>query len=140
MILKKLKDTYIEFLHNLPFYGLAVVCIDNPVVRELLPRIGRHIITYGFSEDADVRAENYVQFQGKSEFTVVREGKAPLTLQLNLPGQHNVLNALASIAVARDEGVSDEAIEAALAGFAGIGRRFEHLKTLATSNGANGAY
>ncbi len=101
---EKLKDTYIEFLHNLPFYGLAVVCIDNPVVREILPRIARQVITYGFSEDADVRASNFSQTAGASHFTVERDGKAALELTVNLPGQHNVLNALASIAVATDEG------------------------------------
>ena len=132
---EKLKDTYIEFLHNLPFYGLAVVCIDNPVVREILPRIGRQVITYGFSQDADVVATNYQQSGGVSYFTVEREGHASLDLSVNLPGQHNVLNALAGIAVATDEGVKDSAIEAALASFAGIGRRFEQLADLKTDQG-----
>jgi UDP-N-acetylmuramate--alanine ligase len=124
---EKLKDTYIEFLHNLPFYGLAVVCIDNPVVRELLPRISRQVITYGFSEDADIRAVNYQQDGGVSYFTVEIEGQPPLKMSVNLPGQHNVLNALAGVAVAKDEGINDEAICQALAEFAGIGRRFEQL-------------
>ncbi len=132
---EKLKDTYIEFLHNLPFYGLAVVCIDNPVVRELLPRISRQVITYGFSADADVRAVNYQQNAGFSSFTVEVEGQAPLDMSVNLPGQHNVLNALAGIAVAKDEGVSDEAICQALNEFAGIGRRFEQLATFSTAAG-----
>lgn len=132
---EKLKDTYIEFLHNLPFYGLAVVCIDNPVVREILPRIGRQVITYGFSEDADVRASNFSQTAGASHFTVEREGKTALKLTVNLPGQHNVLNALASIAVATDEGVSDDAINQALSKFQGIGRRFEELAHLSTEQG-----
>ncbi len=132
---EKLKDTYIEFLHNLPFYGLAVVCIDNPVVRELLPRIGRQIITYGFSEDADVQATNYQQQAGISHFTVERAGKAPLDMSVNLPGQHNVLNALAAVAVATDEGVDDQAICDSLKGFAGIGRRFEQLANLTTDKG-----
>jgi UDP-N-acetylmuramate--alanine ligase len=132
---EKLKDTYIEFLHNLPFYGLAVVCIDNPVVRELLPRIGRQVITYGFSTDADVVATNYQQQGGISYFTVEREGHPDLDLSVNLPGQHNVLNALASIAVATDEGVNDDAIVNALGNFAGIGRRFEQLADLKTSKG-----
>ncbi len=132
---EKLKDTYIEFLHNLPFYGLAVVCIDNPVVREILPRIGRQVITYGFSEDADVIATNYQQKAGVSYFTVERKGLPDLDLSVNLPGQHNVLNALASIAVSTDEGVSDEAIVNALSGFAGIGRRFEQLANLTTDKG-----
>jgi len=132
---EKLKDTYIEFLHNLPFYGLAVVCIDNPVVRELLPRIGRQVITYGFSSDADVQATDFKQTNGMSYFTVNRLGKEPLELSVNLPGEHNVLNALASIAVATDEEVADEAIKSALESFAGIGRRFEQLTTFETSKG-----
>ncbi len=131
----KLKDTYVEFLHNLPFYGLAVVCIDNPVVREILPRIGRQVITYGFSLDADVVATNYQQKAGVSYFTVERKGQPALDLTVNLPGQHNVLNALASIAVATDEGISDQAISAALLKFAGIGRRFEQLAHLSTAQG-----
>ncbi|MDO6427183.1 UDP-N-acetylmuramate--L-alanine ligase [Thalassotalea sp. 1_MG-2023] len=132
---EKLKDTYIEFLHNLPFYGLAVVCIDNPVVREILPRIGRQVITYGFSDDADVVATNYQQSGGVSYFCVERQGLPNLDLSVNLPGQHNVLNALASIAVATDEGVADQAIENALSNFAGIGRRFEQLADLSTDKG-----
>ncbi len=132
---EKLKDTYIEFLHNLPFYGLAVVCIDNPVVRELLPRIGRQIITYGFSLDADVRATNYQQDGGVSHFTVEMDGQPPLDMSVNLPGQHNVLNALAGVAVAKDEGIEDDAICQALTEFAGIGRRFEQLANLTTDAG-----
>ncbi|MBU2894836.1 UDP-N-acetylmuramate--L-alanine ligase [Colwellia sp. D2M02] len=132
---EKLKDTYIDFLHNLPFYGLAVVCIDNPVVRELLPRISRQVITYGFSEDADIRAVNYQQDGSVSHFTVEVDGQAPLDMSVNLPGQHNVLNALAGVAVAKDEGVSDDAICQALVDFAGIGRRFEQLADLSTGAG-----
>ncbi|MEW6997682.1 UDP-N-acetylmuramate--L-alanine ligase [Colwelliaceae bacterium BS250] len=132
---EKLKDTYIEFLHNLPFYGLAVVCIDNDVVRELLPRMGRHLITYGFSADSDVRAINYQQQYGVSRFTVQRKDKAELDIVLNLPGEHNVLNALAAISVATDEGVTDQAILASLSKFEGIGRRFEHLADLTTVKG-----
>ena len=131
----KLKDTYIEFLHNLPFYGVAVVCIDNPVVRELLPRISRTVITYGFSDDADIQASNYQQNGNVSSFTVKRSNSKNLQLSLNLPGEHNVLNALAAIAVAEEEGVSENAIVTSLRGFAGIGRRFEHLADLSTANG-----
>jgi len=133
---EKLKDTYIEFLHNLPFYGLAVVCIDNPVIRELLPRISRQVITYGFSEDADVRAVNYQQSAGVSHFTVEIDGQEPLAMSVNLPGEHNVLNALAGVAVAKDEGVTNEAICQALSDFAGIGRRFEQLSNLTTEAGS----
>ncbi|PCH97132.1 MAG: UDP-N-acetylmuramate--L-alanine ligase [Gammaproteobacteria bacterium] len=132
---EKLKDTYIEFLHNLPFYGLAVVCIDNPVVRELLPRIGRQVITYGFSQDADIRAVNYQQDGSVSYFTVEMDGQPPLDMSVNLPGQHNVLNALAGVAVAKDEGIDDEAICQALTEFSGIGRRFEQLANLTTDAG-----
>ncbi|MBU2926208.1 UDP-N-acetylmuramate--L-alanine ligase [Colwellia sp. 4_MG-2023] len=132
---EKLKDTYIEFLHNLPFYGLAVVCIDNPVVRELLPRISRQVITYGFSEDADIRAANYQQDGSVSYFTVEIDGQPPLDMSVNLPGQHNVLNALAGVAVAKDEGIDDESICKALTEFAGIGRRFEQLASLTTPAG-----
>ncbi|MBL4908483.1 MAG: UDP-N-acetylmuramate--L-alanine ligase [Alteromonadaceae bacterium] len=131
----KLKDTYIEFLHNLPFYGVAVVCIDNAVVKELLPRIGRAVITYGFSEQADVRGCNYRQTGNVSHFTVQRAGKNDLNLSLNLPGEHNVLNALAAIAIAEDEGIDEQAIINSLSEFAGIGRRFEHLADLSTAQG-----
>lgn len=132
---EKLKDTYIEFLHNLPFYGLAVVCLDNPVVREILPRISRQVITYGFCEDADVRATQYQQTGGMSSFVVERTDSAPLAISVNLPGEHNALNALAGVAVAIDEGVDDIAIQQALQSFAGIGRRFEKLATLQTPQG-----
>ncbi|WP_286263069.1 UDP-N-acetylmuramate--L-alanine ligase [Thalassotalea atypica] len=132
---EKLKETYLEFLHNLPFYGVAVMCIDNPVVREILPRVARQIITYGFSDDADVRAISYTQSGGQSHFTVEMPGNEPLAVSVNLPGQHNVLNALAAIAVAKDEGVSNQAICKALGEFEGIGRRFEQLTDLKTNTG-----
>ncbi|MFQ3208064.1 MAG: UDP-N-acetylmuramate--alanine ligase [Glaciecola sp.] len=132
---EKLKDTYIEFLHNLPFYGLAVVCLDNSAVREILPRISRQVITYGFCQDADVRATQYQQSAGVSSFVVERKNHPPLAISVNLPGEHNVLNALAGVAVAIDEGVADNAIQQALQNFAGIGRRFEQLPTLRTKQG-----
>ncbi len=124
---EKMKETYIDFLHNLPFYGLVVACIDDPVVRELMPKIGRQILAYGFSDDADVRATDYKQEGEKSHFVVHRNGHEPLAVTVNLPGRHNALNALAAIAVATDEGVDDSAIVSALAKFEGIGRRFQHL-------------
>lgn len=123
----RLLDTYLEFLHNLPFYGLAVMCIDDPVIRELRARIGRHITTYGFNNDADVRGSDYRQQGGQSYFTVLRDGRQPLEVTLNLPGHHNALNALAAIAVATDEGIDDAAIQRALVQFGGIGRRFQNL-------------
>ncbi len=122
-----LKQTFVDFLHNLPFYGLAVMCVDDPVVRELLPRIGRQIITYGFSEDADVRISNYRQEGQRGLFTVHRKDKPALDIELNIPGRHNALNASAAIAVASEEHVDDAAILSALASFEGTGRRFDQL-------------
>lgn len=82
---ENLKQTFIDFLHNLPFYGQAILCIDDPVIRELIPRVSRQVITYGFSEDADVRIENYRQNGQQGQFTVVRKGKANLDITLNIP-------------------------------------------------------
>ena len=106
----KLKKTFVEFLHNLPFYGLAVVCLDDPVVREILPLVKRPTVTYGFSEAADVRAINVRQQGMQTFFTVLRPDREPLDVSVNMPGNHNVLNALATICIASDEGISDEAI------------------------------
>ncbi|MCD9519565.1 UDP-N-acetylmuramate--L-alanine ligase [Photobacterium phosphoreum] len=130
-----LKQTFIDFIHNLPFYGLAVMCIDDPVVRELLPRVGRPMLTYGFAEDADVRLVNYTQTGQQGHFTVLRNDKPALHITLNIPGKHNALNATAAIAVATEEGVSDDAIMRALVEFEGTGRRFDHLGEFATGNG-----
>ncbi|OAN16627.1 UDP-N-acetylmuramate--L-alanine ligase [Photobacterium jeanii] len=130
-----LKQTFIDFLHNLPFYGLAVVCIDDPVVRELLPRIGRQVTTYGFSEDADVRLLNYRQQGSQGQFVIAREGKPDLEITLNVPGKHNALNATAAAAVATEEGIADEAIIRGLAEFQGTGRRFDHLGEFESGNG-----
>ncbi|MEL0027863.1 MAG: UDP-N-acetylmuramate--L-alanine ligase, partial [Perlucidibaca sp.] len=99
-----LKRTFIEFQHNLPYYGLAVVCGDDPVIRELLPQIARPTITYGFDADNDVRATDVEQDGLQTRFVVHRAGHAPLPVTLNLPGLHNVLNSLAAIAIATDEG------------------------------------
>ena len=121
----KLKDTFIEFLHRLPFYGLAVVCGDDQNIREIMPRIGRPVITYGFNEDNDIRAIDVVQEGMRTHFTVLRKDREPLRLMLPQPGLHNVLNALAAIGVATDEGVSDAAIARALESFSGVGRRFQ---------------
>ncbi|CCN47183.1 UDP-N-acetylmuramate--L-alanine ligase [Vibrio nigripulchritudo MADA3029] len=130
-----LKQTFIDFLHNLPFYGQAIMCIDDPVVRELIPSVSRQVITYGFSEDADVRIENYRQEGQQGKFTVVRQGKADLDITLNIPGKHNALNASAAIAVATEDDVSDDAILKAMAGTQGTGRRFDHLGEFETGNG-----
>ncbi|BCL71148.1 UDP-N-acetylmuramate--L-alanine ligase [Vibrio nigripulchritudo] len=130
-----LKQTFIDFLHNLPFYGQAIMCIDDPVVRELIPSVSRQVITYGFSEDSDVRIENYRQEGQQGKFTVVRQGKADLDITLNIPGKHNALNASAAIAVATEDDVSDDAILKAMAGTQGTGRRFDHLGEFETGNG-----
>lgn len=131
----RMQDTYLDFLHNLPFYGLAVVCIDDPVIQQLVPRIGRKIVTYGLSEHADVRALNIEFGFNQSRFVATRQDKPDLHIILNIAGKHNVLNALAAIAVATDEGVDDQAIVDALAAFGGIGRRFEQLGEFDTGNG-----
>lgn len=131
----KMTDTYIEFLHNLPFYGQAVVCGDDPVIRDLLPRIGRSVLTYGFNDDNDVRATN-IQYQfRRTTFDVIRPGREPLAIELKLSGAHNVLNALAAITVATEEDIEDSAICRALSTFGGIGRRFEVLGEFSTSVG-----
>lgn len=123
---ERLKTTFHEFLHRLPFYGLAVLCVDDPVVREMLPRISRPIITYGFSDDADFRVRDY-QHQGmQTQFTVERpKGMRPLPITLNLPGRHNVSNAIAAIAIASELKIPDNVIAEAMLHFAGIGRRFQ---------------
>ncbi|MBN26343.1 MAG: UDP-N-acetylmuramate--L-alanine ligase [Alteromonadaceae bacterium] len=131
----KMQDTYIDFLHNLPFYGLAVLCIDDPVITELLPRIKRKYLTYGYSENADVRATNVKHRFNQSEFTLIRKDHDDIQVTVNAPGKHNVLNSLAAIAVATDENIGDSAIKTALANFSGIGRRFEMLGEFATGDG-----
>ena len=122
----KLKQTFLTFLHNLPFYGLAVLCIDDPVIRAMLPDISRPTLTYGFSEDADYRIQNVSVNQQRSYFDLYIPNEiSPLSIEINLPGAHNILNAAAAITVAIDEGVSDKAIKEALLKFQGVGRRFE---------------
>ncbi len=124
----RLRRTFIEFIHNLPFYGVAVLCIDDPVVRDLLPEVARQVITYGFSEDADYHIHNMRPAGLKTLFEVRRPGgQSTLGISLNMPGAHNVRNATAAIAVACDEGLPDEAIQQGLVDFAGVGRRFTQL-------------
>ncbi|MCM2131043.1 UDP-N-acetylmuramate--L-alanine ligase [Larsenimonas rhizosphaerae] len=122
---QRLQDTFLEFLHNLPFYGLAVLCLDDPIVRRLMPRVQRQFVTYGFDAEADYRITDFTQDAGLVRFTVERPSGVPLPVCLSMPGEHNALNALAAIAVACDAGVSDDAIVRALRGFAGVGRRFQ---------------
>jgi len=121
-----LKATFVEFLHRLPFYGSAVLCTDDADVRTILPDVARPMLTYGFGDDADFRAEA-LQTQGRTwRFRARRPGGQPdLDITLGIPGRHNVLNALAAIAVASDEGLPDPAIVNGLAGYSGVGRRFE---------------
>lgn len=123
---ENLKKTFIDFLHNLPFYGLAVLCIDDPTVRDILPHISRPKITYGFAEDADFRIINLVQKQIVTEFEVFRrESNKSLKIRLNMPGRHNALNATAAVVIASDEGISDEDIQNGIKNFSGVGRRFD---------------
>jgi UDP-N-acetylmuramate--alanine ligase len=120
----RLKGAFIEFLSHLPFYGAAVLCVDDPNVREILPFVSKPIRSYGFGAEAQFRATD-VQADGVAmRFTVTRPDAAPLALQLNLPGEHNVRNALAAVAVASELEIADEAIVEALASFTGVGRRF----------------
>ncbi len=138
---ENLKQTFINFLHNLPFYGRAVLCVDDAVIRELIPRVGRQITTYGFSDDADVRVENYEQRGAQGHFTLIRHDKPLLHVTLNAPGRHNALNAAAAVAVATEEGIADDAILAALESFQGTGRRFDVLGEFDTAaiNGKPGS-
>ncbi|MCG3733330.1 UDP-N-acetylmuramate--L-alanine ligase [Vibrio cincinnatiensis] len=131
-----LKQTFIDFLHNLPFYGQAVLCLDDPVVSEIIPRISRQVITYGFSEQADVRIENYQQQGQQGKFTILRKGKENLDITLNIPGRHNALNAAAAIAVASEDEIEDDAILRAMVKTQGTGRRFDHLGEFETGKGS----
>ena len=121
----RLRATFLEFLHHLPFYGLAVMCIDDQNVRDLLPEVTRKVLSYGTGEEADVRAIDIRQQGMTTRFRVQMADQEPFPITLNLPGRHNVLNALAAIAVAHELGVALERIQSALARFEGIGRRFQ---------------
>lgn len=124
---ENLKQTFINFLHNLPFYGRAILCVDDVVIRDLIPRVGRQITTYGFSEDADVRIASYEQHGAQGHFTLARHDKPLMRVTLNAPGRHNALNAAAAVAVASEEGIEDQDILSALESFQGTGRRFDLL-------------
>ena len=132
---EKMKATYLEFCHNLPFYGVAVMCIDDAVVRELIPQIGRFVITYGFSEDADYVISDFGQTGTQSHFVITDKNGVASQIELNLAGRHNALNATAAFAVAKDEGIETSAILAALKKFEGIGRRFEQYGEFDTGRG-----
>jgi len=120
----KLKQAFIEFTQRLPFYGIAVLCLDDSNVREIMPFVSKPILTYGFHEQAQVRAIDAKAVGGHMEFTVLQEDYPPLPVRLNQPGMHNVQNACAAIAIARELNVPDEATQKALAEFTGVGRRF----------------
>lgn len=120
----KLKQSFVDFVHHLPFYGLVVVCADDPVVRELLPALSRPVITYGIEQAADIRATD-IRYEGPKTYFTLQVQQDQYDMCLNLPGQHNVLNALAAISIAYELGVSWQHIQTALQNFAGIGRRFQ---------------
>jgi len=133
---ERLKQAFIDFLHNLPFYGLAILCIDDATVREILPRVHRPVLTYGFGEDADVRATDLEQKGLTTTFQAKLPGSdKPFEVVLNHPGRHNVLNALAAIAVASELGVDRKSILAGLKQFAGIGRRFQIMGRIERDSG-----
>ncbi|ODP34876.1 UDP-N-acetylmuramate--L-alanine ligase [Pandoraea sp. ISTKB] len=130
----RLKQSFVAFTQRLPFYGIAVLCVDDPNVREILPFVSKPIVRYGLSEDAQVRAIDVRADAGQMRFTVLRQfgaGAAPLDITLNLPGEHNVRNALAAIAIATELEVPDAAIAQALAEFNGVGRRFQRYGEIA---------
>ncbi|MDG2316065.1 MAG: UDP-N-acetylmuramate--L-alanine ligase [Gammaproteobacteria bacterium] len=131
----RLKQGFTDFLHNLPFYGLAVICNDDLNARTLIPAVGRRVLTYGVSDGSDIRAEDVKSVGLASSFLVHRAGHEPLELKVNLPGFHNMLNSLAAVSVATELGISDGAIKKALLEFSGIDRRFQVLGTVTTRNG-----
>ncbi len=133
----KLKSAFVEFLQQLPFWGMAVVCVDDANIREILPRVTKPVMTYGFSEEARIRAKNVRADNGKMHFTVDRINGKTTTFEvtLNLPGNHYVLNALAAIAIASELNVADQHIIKALAEFKGVGRRFERYGEVAAKAG-----
>jgi UDP-N-acetylmuramate--alanine ligase len=133
----RLRQAFLDFLHNLPFYGLAVLCSDDSGARELIPDLGRRVVSYGLGERADVRAVDIEPRGLATRFKVARRDRssAPLDLTLNLPGLHNVQNALAAFAVAQELGIEDAAVVRAFAGFSGIDRRLQVLGTVGTRAG-----
>ena len=137
--LSRLRGAFVEFLHRMPFYGTAIVCSDDPGVRAIMGDIARPVTTYGLNEGAQVRAINVRAENGRMHFTVQRRNGVTLpdlSIVLNLPGEHNVLNALAAISVAVELGIDDAAVQNALAQFKGVGRRFQRYGDVATADGA----
>jgi UDP-N-acetylmuramate--alanine ligase len=130
----RLKEAFVNFTQRLPFYGVAVLCVDDPNVREILPALTKSIVTYGVAEDARLRARSIAPVDGRMRFVAESAGWADLTVELNLAGVHNVRNALGAIAVGREAGVNDAAIAKALADFKGVGRRFQRYGDVALEN------
>jgi len=132
---ERLKRAFVDFAQRLPFYGVAVLCVDDPNVREILPAITKPIVTYGLADDARLRATDIANVGGRMRFVVRAAGVPDLRVELNLPGVHNVRNALAAIAIGREVGVADAAIAKALAEFRGVGRRFQRFGDVPTEDG-----
>lgn len=130
----KLKDAFVEFLSRLPFYGVAVLCVDDENVRSIIPRVTRRVVGYGLTEAAEVRAIDIRSEGTRTAYTILRPGHAPLPVVLNLPGLHNVTNSLAAVAVATLVGVDDKAIVKGLSEFTGVGRRFAQYGQLPIRN------
>ena len=131
----KLKQAFVEFTQRLPFYGVAILCIDDANVREIMPAISKMIVTYGFHEDAEVRAVDAKAVGSHMEFTVIQKDYAPMAVRLNQPGMHNIQNACAAIAIARELDVADAHIQKALQEFTGVGRRFTRYGELPLADG-----
>jgi len=130
----KLKKAFVDFLHRMPFYGTAIVCSDDPAIRDIMGQVSRPVTTYGFDEGAQVRAVNVRAADGQMHFTAQRRNGVTLPdlqVVLNLPGRHNVLNALAAIAIAVELGIPDSAVQTALSEFKGVGRRFQRYGDVA---------
>ena len=137
---ENLKQAFIDFMHRMPFYGAAVVCVDSEAVRSLLPQIARPVVTYGLDADAQIRAVNVRAVGGQMHFTAQRnlpEKRPDLSVVLNLPGEHNVRNALAAIAIADEIGIADDALCRALADFKGVGRRFQSYGDVKLAGGGS---
>jgi UDP-N-acetylmuramate--alanine ligase len=130
-----LKQSFLDFLHNLPFYGLAVLCADDEHVRSIVQEVGRPVLSYGLAAGADIRASQIRQQGLQTRFNVTRSGGPPLAVMLNLPGLHNVRNSLAAIAVATELDIEDRAVLRALEGFEGVDRRLQHIADVATAVG-----
>jgi UDP-N-acetylmuramate--alanine ligase len=133
---ERLKSAFVEFLHRLPFWGMAILCADDPVVRDLLPRVTKPVMTYGMTDDCAIQAVDVCAEDGGMRFTALRNGtRTPIDIRLNLPGRHNVLNALAAIGVAWELQLPDAAVQRALAGFSGVGRRFQRYGEIRLADG-----